>query len=141
MRGFSIIAAILAGFMVTPASATTLVADSGWQNDQTNAAGIPSANSSWDFTLAGNGLFSVTDCCAPGDIFTLSGGATGLTTYYAGLGTDVQASGAYGSYWTDASFSKIAVALGAGTYSISIAGDCGAGWPRPVPQQSGRGLP
>jgi hypothetical protein len=129
MRIVSFAAALLAATSIAPAYATMITADSGWQDDQTDGPDIPSMNSSWDFTLTGNGIFSVADCCAPGDVFTLSGGATGVSTYYAGLFTDVQAGGSYSSYWTDASFSKIAVALAAGTYSITITGDCGAGCP------------
>ena len=130
LRIVSIAAAALLSAMATaPALATVITVNSGWQNDETDDANVPSLGSSWDFTLTDAGIFSVTDAYAAGDVFTLSGSASGVTTYYAGLATDAQASGSLGGYWTDATFSKIAVSLGAGTYSITITGDCGAGCP------------
>lgn len=130
MRTITSIAAVAAMLVMTPAvNATTLILDSGWQDDTTDVVSTPSESSPWDFTLTGNGIFSVTDAFLPGDIYTISGSVNGVTTYYAGSPSDVQSSGFYGGYWGDASFSKYAVALGAGTYSITITGDCGAGCP------------
>jgi hypothetical protein len=129
MRVLATIAAFATAFAVVPASATTLLAGSGWQDDTATSPGIPSNGSTWDFTLTGNGLFSVTDAFLTGDVYTLSGGATGSTTFYAGSAMDVQADGYYGTAWTNAGYSKIAVSLLAGTYSVSIAGDCTAGCP------------
>lgn len=129
MRVPAVILALTSAFTVLPASATTLLAGSGWQDDTATAPGVPSNGSTWDFTLTGNGLFSVTDAFLTGDVYTLSGGATGSTTFYAGSAMDVQATGFYGAEWTNSGYSKIAVSLLAGTYSISIAGNCGAGCP------------
>lgn len=129
MRIFSMIAALLCAVVMTPASATTLVANSSWQIDQVDGTGLPSLSAPWTFTLSGNGVFSVADCCVRGDIYTLSGSVSGVTTFYAGSATDIQNEGMFASYWTDEGYSKIAVALSAGTYSISIAGDCAAGCP------------
>jgi hypothetical protein len=113
-----------------PASATAITAGSGWQADQVNTAATPSINSAWTFTVAGPSVFSVVDCCVVGDVYQLFDGGMSLlatSTFYAGSG--VQASGSYGSYWTNASYSKLAYLVGPGSYSFTIEGNGAGGLP------------
>ena len=126
-----IIGALLLSAAAMPAVAdTALVMGSGWHDDQVNAAGPPSTGSNWTFTLSSGAHFSVSDCCNVGDVYTLTDtthGGLGSTIFLAGTG--IQSTGAYGSNWTSASFSKIDKYLGAGTYAISISGDGAGGLP------------
>ena len=126
-----ILAAALAGAMLVafPVNSTPLPLNGGWQDDQLNAIGDPTQNSPWTFTITGPAWLSVVDCCNVGDVYTLSGDVTGVTTFYAGNATDVQASGSYGGYWTDADYSKIAKLLGPGSYTFWITGDGAGGIP------------
>ena len=112
---------------VSPVSAAVLVADTGWQEDVLLTAGGTTNKSAWTFTVDTSALFSLVDCCVGGDNYTLSGGINGATSYFAGLGSDVQASGLFAPYWTSADFSKLVIAVGPGTYTFSIRGDLGAG--------------
>lgn len=114
---------------INPVSATTLIVDSGWQDDTLEEAGVPTDNSPWTFTVDTGAVLSVTDYFIPGDIFTLTGDVSGVTTFFAGSPTDVQATGTYGPAWTDASYSKIAIDVGPGTYTFSITGDGAGGTP------------
>jgi len=124
-------AAALASALVFafPVEATPLPLDAGWQDDTLTGVGDPTANSAWTFTISSKAVLSVVDCCVTGDTYTLSGDVVGVTTFYAGDAGDIQATGAYGGYWTDASYSKIAKLLGPGTYSFSITGDGVGGIP------------
>ncbi len=106
-----------------------LTPDTGWQDDSVGGVGNPSDNSPWTFTISQTSILSVVDCCVPGDVYTLSGDVTGKTTFYAGGAGDIQATGSYGSYWTDADYSKIALTVGPGSYSFSITGDGVGGIP------------
>lgn len=120
--------AVLATVSAVPALAdTALILGSGWQNDTLNTIGSPTSGSNWTFTLTSGAHFSVVDCCVVGDTYTLSGGTSGTTTFYAGTG--VQSTGFYGSFWTNPSYGKIDKYLGAGTYAISITGDGRGGVP------------
>ncbi len=121
MKPSWMIAGLLAAVSM-PASAAVLVADTGWQSDTLTAAGEPTAQSAWTFTVSAASILSVTDDFIVGDIFNLSGDITGSTTFYAGAATDVQAEGFYGAAWLNASYSKIAVLVGPGSYSFSITG-------------------
>lgn len=112
-----------------PVQATNLPLNGGWQDDELDVIGNPTNNSPWTFTITGKAWVSVVDCCNVGDTYTLSGDVTGVTTFYAGSPADVQASGAYGSYWTDASYSKFTELLNPGTYSFWITGDGVGGLP------------
>jgi len=125
------LAAALAGAVIVafPVQATNLPLNAGWQDDTLDAVGSPTENSPWTFTISSSAWLSVVDCCISGDTYTLSGDVTGVTTFYAGSASDVQASGSYGSYWTDASYSKLAQLLAPGSYSFSITGDGVGGIP------------
>lgn len=114
---------------IAPASADVLLVNTGWQDDILEAAGVPTNRSAWTFTVDTSATLSVVDCCIPGDGYTLSGDVFGTTTFYAGGAGDIQATGDYGSYWTDATYSKIALLVGPGTYTFSITGDLGSGFP------------
>ena len=132
LRGFVmklklILTTALIAFSST-ANAATLVIGSGWQIDTLTAAGSPTSESPWSFTKAGPATLSVTDCCAPGDTFTLSGGVIGASTFFAGA-ADARATGLFASYWTDAAYSKFSTVLGAGSYSFSLTGPGQGGVP------------
>jgi hypothetical protein len=105
-----------------PAAAAVLVADTGWQDDTLTAAGQPTEQSPWTFTVTQTSILSVVDCCATGDVYTLSGDFAAATTFFAGNASDVQAEGSYGSFWLNANFSKLALTVGPGSYSFSITG-------------------
>lgn len=112
-----------------PAQAGVLFADTGWQSDTLSAVGDPTDDSPWTFTISLPSILSVVDCCIVGDTYTLSGDVAGVTTFYAGSPSDVQASGSYFSEWIDAQYSKIALSVGPGTYTFSITGDGVGGVP------------
>ncbi|MBO9574628.1 MAG: PEP-CTERM sorting domain-containing protein [Sphingobium sp.] len=114
---------------IAPASATVLIANTGWHSDSVSVAGQASSNSPWTFTVDAASILSVTDDFVVGDIYTLSGDITGSTTFYAGNVGDVQANGSFAAAWLSGRFSKIAVLVGPGSYSFSIAGDCAGGCP------------
>lgn len=125
------LAAALAGALLVafPVNATPLPLNGGWQDDELDAIGDPTANSPWTFTISSNAWLSVVDCCNVGDVYTLGGDVTGVTTFYAGNASDVQATGAYGVYWTDGDYSKLATLLAPGSYSFWITGDGAGGIP------------
>jgi len=110
------------------ANAATLFIDTGWQDDSLVAAGSPTQQSPWTFTIGSTATLSVTDCCVPGDTFTLSGGVIGASTFFAGA-ADARATGSYGSFWTNPAFSKFSTVLGAGSYSFSLTGPGQGGVP------------
>ena len=118
---FAVLCAATALVAVAPASAATLTSGSGWQSDTLTASGQPTASSPWSFTVSQASTVSVTDDFVTGDIYTLSGGLTGVTTFYAG-DNDVRATGPGGAAWLSASYSKIAIDVGPGSYSFSITG-------------------
>ncbi len=113
-----------------PASATNLVVDSGWQSDVLTAAGLPTSKSIWTFTVGTSAVLSITDYFIPGDTYTISGDLNGITLFFAGASTDIQATGLYGDAWDDDTYGKIALNVAPGTYSFSITGDgVGGGTP------------
>ena len=124
-----LLSAVAAAFLALPASASVLVENTGWQDDILSAANSTTDNSPWTFTIADTATFSVVDCCVVGDVYKLYDGATLLktSTFYAGSG--VQASGGYGSFWTSPAYSKLAFAVGPGSYSFTIVGDGVGGIP------------
>lgn len=126
-----LLATALAGALLVafPVNSTPLPLDAGWQDDELDGIGDPTINSPWTFTISSKAWLSVVDCCNVGDVYTLSGDVVGVTTFYAGNATDVQATGAYGPYWTDANYSKLAQLLGPGSYSFWITGDGAGGIP------------
>lgn len=115
-----LITATLIAFSGT-ANAATLVIGSGWQIDTLTTAGSPTSQSPWSFAITGPATLSVTDCCTPGDTFTLSGGVTGASSFFAGA-ADARATGLFASYWTSPAFGKFSTVLSAGSYSFSLTG-------------------
>jgi hypothetical protein len=126
---FSLAAAAAAILFAGQANSTVLPLDAGWQDDVITAANVPTSNSPWTFTISKAAILSVTDAFIPGDVYTLSGDLSGSTTFYAGSASDVQATGFYGDFWTDDTYSKIALWVAPGSYSFSITGDGAGGTP------------
>ena len=126
---FSFAAAAVAMLPVGQAKSTTLAVGSGWQDDVIAAPGVPTTNSIWTFTISQAAILSVVDGFIPGDVYTLSGDLSGVTTFYAGSPSAVQANGFYGDLWADATYSKIALWVAPGSYSFSITGDGAGGTP------------
>lgn len=126
---FALSVAAAALLVAMPASATALVADTGWHVDTLETVDDPTDGSPWTFTVSGTAMLSVVDCCAPGDTFTLSGDVSGVTSFYSGQLTDVQYQGDFAYFWYDDAFSKLALTVGPGTYSFSITGDGSGGVP------------
>ena len=114
-----------------PASATAITAGSGWQNDQVDAAGTPSENSPWTFTVSGPAMFSVTDAYIVGDVYQLFDASMTLvdtSTFYVGGG--VQADGSFlGQAWANGSYSHLEYHVGPGSYSFTVEGDGAGGLP------------
>lgn len=122
-----LLAALLLGAAALPAAATTLVIDSGWQDDTIEVANVPSVNSPWEFTLSGNAFFRVTDAFIVGDIFTITDAANSISTQTSFTTDGATVEEFAGVNWDDTSYSRISLLLGAGTYAITIAGDCAGG--------------
>ncbi len=122
-------AALLLAIPAQSAQAAVLLSGSGWQDDIAPKSGVPTTNSAWTFAVAEASVLSIVDRFIPGDIYTLTGGVAGATTFFAGSAADVQASGPYGSFWLNASYSKLAVRIGPGAYSFSISGNGKGGSP------------
>lgn len=125
----SLLTAFLIAVMVPSAQATVLVSGSGWQSDVAPKPGVPTTKSAWTFIVSEASVLSVVDRFIPGDMYTITGDIGGATMFFAGSASDVQASGPYGSFWLSASYSKIAVRIGPGSYSFSISGDGRGGTP------------
>lgn len=112
-----------------PAMAATLVVNSGWNGDTVNNPGDASDNSPWTFTLTSDAFFRVTDAFATGDVYTITDGANGIlaSTSFSTDGAAVE--DYFGTSWTNTSYSRLSLLLNAGSYSITVAGDCGGGCP------------
>ena len=113
------------------ASATALLVDTGWQDDLLSTAGGPTDLSAWTFSILAPATLSVTDCCATGDTFTLTGDIVGLTTLYAGA-ADIRSTGSYGTSWLSPTLGHFSTLLGAGTYTFNLIGDGAGGIPASV---------
>jgi hypothetical protein len=126
---FSFAAAAVAMLVVGQAKSTNLPLGWGWQDDIITAPGVPTTNSAWTFTISKAATLSVVDAFIPGDVYTLSGDLSGVTTFYAGSPSAVQATGPYGDFWKDGAYSKIALWIAPGSYSFSITGNGAGGTP------------
>jgi len=119
---------LLVSAFALPASATAILAGSGWQDDVLEAANAPTINSPWTFSLSGPGVFRVTDAFLTGDNLWLYEGANLLAASTlvakASLGPSL-----YDSAWTSDAYAKIEYFLGAGSYSFKVIGDGGGGLP------------
>ncbi len=134
------LAAVAAIAFAAPASATVLTLGSGWQDDTLSTAGQPTDKSAWTFTIGSGAHLTIADCCVVGDVYQISGDVTGTSTFFAGA-NDVRATGGYGSYWLNPSYSKFSTFLGAGTYSFSITGQGEGGIPAGLGVRLDAGVP
>jgi hypothetical protein len=135
-----LLAAVAAIAFTAPASAAVLTVGSGWQSDILSAAGQPTDNSAWTFTISSGAHLSVTDDFVVGDIYVLSGSVNGTSTFFAGP-NDVRATGSFGSAWLNPSYSKFTTFLGAGTYKFSITGQGEGGIPAGLGVRLDAGVP
>jgi hypothetical protein len=117
--------ALLAGFTFAAApaaDASPIAVDGGWTNFTWigGAGPIDSPADGFQFTSATSVVVQITDCCTIGDRFEVfvNGVSAGLTSAPDGAGP----SGAFDgpASWADARLSKIALALGPGSYDIDI---------------------
>lgn len=134
------LAAVAAFAFAAPASAAVLTVDSGWQTDILSAAGQPTDNSAWTFTIASGAHLSVTDDFVVGDIYVLSGSVNGTSTFFAGP-NDVRATGSFGAAWLNPVYSKYTTYLGAGSYKFSITGQGEGGIPAGLGVRLDTGVP
>ena len=108
--------------------AATITPDAGWvYGDISSTTDLVA----FDFTLASDGIFSLTDCCLLGDTWTISGSfagvsSVGLAAISVPLGIGVAFS-ALDPSWLDPLVSHFQIALAAGSYSIFVSGDGGGG--------------
>jgi hypothetical protein len=107
---------------VSATQAAPLPVGGGWQFDTLTAANTPSTNSPWTFTLSAPGVFSIVDCCAPGDVldvFDVNGLV--LTTSFALATTYWTPTGDSADFeWVNTNYSRGQVLLPAGSYAFSI---------------------
>ena len=135
-----LLAAIAAIAFTAPASAAVLTVGSGWQSDNLSAAGQPTDNSPWTFTISSGAHLSVTDSFIVGDVYVLSGDVTGTSTFFGGP-NDVRATGSFGAAWLNPSYSKFTTFLGAGSYKFSITGQGEGGIPAGLGVRLDAGVP
>ena len=123
--------------IAAPSSATVLVADTGWQYDQVDAANALSENSPITFTVA-NGktaLFSLSDGFKTGDIYkvTIDGlisAVTTLSVYSTPFDNNLgPAASLFSADWLSNQFEHLQLSFGPGTYSLTVVGNGGGGLP------------
>jgi hypothetical protein len=114
---------------------TTLIARSGWQLDQVDAAGQASDSSNVDFTVAnpGGATFRLTDYFIPGDVYTVTWAGNSATSSFT-LYPDFKSDSNFGpqgfegmSGWTSGLYSHLQLSFAPGSYSLSITGGGGPG--------------
>jgi hypothetical protein len=114
-----------------PASALPITPGSGWVSDSVSAGSTPSTNSPVTFTIAKDAYFSVTDAFIPGDVYQISNSAppntvVGTTSFVNLPFHWTNTGGTYDAAWASttgsggATYSKISLLLGPGTYSFNI---------------------
>lgn len=129
-RSLLIIATLIfaVGAGTRESQATTIAVDTGWLDGTiySTSDSIP-----FDFTLTTAGIFSLTDCCAVGDVWTVSGDISGVSTVGLAPVALTLGLGSFTSFfdpaWTSAASSFIQLSLAAGSYSFSVSGDGGGG--------------
>ncbi len=120
----SVLAAMLLAAIAAPAGATALVLDHGWEYDLVISQPVASEGSPYTFTLAGSGILRLTDTNLPGDIFTASDAAAGITTTTSFTTDGAAVPDLEGVSWTNLNFSRFSLLLGPGSYSFEIRTDC-----------------
>jgi hypothetical protein len=113
-----------------PVFAFALVAGTGWQDDEITGSGTPSLGSPITFTVGAgkSDLFSFTDCCIPGDSYTVMvNGETAFTTFHFDYPTpfvnDLGDFAPYAGPWTDPTFAHLQLGFAPGSYSLTVEGD------------------
>ena len=125
----SIVAAIAVVAFAAPASATSLVADSGWFYDFVVAKGGNADGAPFSFSLAMPTFLRLTDTNKAGDVFTANDPGRGLS-FTTAFATDGAAVPNYDAVaWSDLSFSRFSQLLGPGSYSFDVTTQCASGCP------------
>jgi hypothetical protein len=120
----SIVAAVALVAFAAPASAVSLVVDSGWYYDFVVKQGGNADTAPYSFSLDMPAFLRLTDTNQPGDVFTASDIGRGLsfTTAFATDGVPVP------NYdevaWSDLRFSRFSQLLGPGRYSFDVTTQC-----------------
>jgi len=125
---FCIATIVTALFFATQQSKAVPVGlDAGWVNGTTPDANTPLL---FEFTLdpGVSAYFSLTDCCDPGDIWTITGTFSGVSTFeFFSFNEFQQGIGDFGlqydSEWFGSAFSHFQLLLGPGAYALSIFGN------------------
>jgi hypothetical protein len=118
----------------THASALSLAVDTGWVSDQIDAAFTDSEDTPIEFTLAGQGVFRLTDQFLTGDTYYVYDsashnllGTSSLNGAQAALTPVGDANGEAG--WESDVYQHLELLLGPGSYSLAVQGDGAGGLP------------
>jgi hypothetical protein len=123
-----------------PSYATALVANSGWQIDQIDAANSPSENSDLTFTIAPGktGIFSLSDGFVAGDVYTVIADSmliatSTFTVYPTPFVNDLgPAASDFAADCLDPAFSHLQLTFLPGQHSLVVEGDGAGGLPAHV---------
>ena len=122
--------------LATPSSATLLVANVGWQQDEILASGIPSVLSPFTFTIAPGytGSFALTDAFVPGDVYSVKlfgtdEGSSVFGLYGDGYFDNSLGLATYSAAWDNIAYSHYLVLFGVGDFSFSVSGNGKGGLP------------
>lgn len=133
MRGY-LLAGVAAGAIAAsavPAYAIPLTPGAGWTSDSVSAGTTPSTNSPITFTITKSAYLSVTDAFVPGDVYEIVDSAppntvVGTTAFVNLPFRWANTGGTFNSAWASttgaggATYSKVSLLLGPGSYSFNI---------------------
>ena len=116
--------------------AATISPGTGWTEDNITTSGAGGAVP-YSFTIGTSGFLSLVDCCQVGDVWTISGDLSAVsslallaTNFPLGLGTlGGQTGSNYDSLWTDPNFQRLQISVTAGTYNFNVSGNGAGGLP------------
>src|ERR1700744_4880504 len=125
--------------MAAQSSATALLVNTGWQYDQVDTTTDPSESSPLTFTVPTGVkyLFSLSDGFIPGDLYQVTVSGVTITSTFTLYPTTFDnnlgpAAPTFAADWLDPTFSHLQLLFDAGSYSLTIMGNCGGGCPAGV---------